>query len=325
MKNSPSVDSARNTPGHDAVGAGQADADILMHAPHVARTSQDRVGVQTAAEATHPQAQPDHSGHDATATVAHSPIALHFRDRVAPAWLRRMVGQLRGRPVTPPRGRVDFGELRRLSPIAPDFGYQRGTPVDRHYIEQFLERHRADIRGNVLEVGDDGYTRRFGGDRVARSDVLNLKPGDPKTTIVGDLADADHIPDDSFDCIVLTQTLQFVFGLEKAAATLQRILRPGGVLLLTVPGISQIDRSEWKDYWYWALTAASVRQLFETLFAHDIEIETQGNVFVATAFLYGLCASELTEAELAAHDPAYQVLITMRATKPASGPDESFT
>lgn len=317
MKNSPSVDAARNTHGQNAVGAGLAGADIFMHTPKVARATEDHVRFQSAAEATHPQAQPDHPGHDATATITKSPIRFRFRDRVTPAWLRRMVGQLRGRPVTPPRGRVDFGDLRCLSPIDPDFGYQRGTPVDRHYVEQFLERHRADIRGNVLEVGDDGYTRRFGGARVARSDVLNLKPGNPKTTIVGDLADADHIPDDSFDCIVLTQTLQFVFELEKAAATLQRILRPGGVLLLTVPGISQIDRGEWKDYWYWALTAASVRQLFETLFAHDIEIETQGNVLVATAFLHGLCASELTDAELAAHDPAYQVLITMRATKPA--------
>ena len=50
-----------------------------------------------------------------------------------------------------------------LEPVSRSFGFDRGTPVDRRYIEQFLARHAAAIRGDVLEVGDDGYTRRFGG------------------------------------------------------------------------------------------------------------------------------------------------------------------
>ena len=73
-----------------------------------------------------------------------------------------------------PVGTVDFGHFRRLIPISKEWGFDRGLPIDRYYIERFLQRHAADIRGRVLEVGDNAYTRRFGGDRVTNSDVINL-------------------------------------------------------------------------------------------------------------------------------------------------------
>ena len=48
--------------------------------------------------------------------------------------------------------------------LSRDFGFDRGTPIDRYYIESFLSTHASDIRGHVLEVADNTYTRRFGGD-----------------------------------------------------------------------------------------------------------------------------------------------------------------
>ena len=68
---------------------------------------------------------------------------------------------------------LDLGDLRRLTPIDSGFGLGRGKPVDRHYIEDFLRRHAADIRGRVLEVGEDAYTVEYGGARVTRSDILH--------------------------------------------------------------------------------------------------------------------------------------------------------
>jgi SAM-dependent methyltransferase len=169
----------------------------------------------------------------------------------------------------------------------------------------------------VLEVGDNAYTLRFGGERVTRSDVLHVTVGNRQATFVGDLSSAEHVPSDAFDCVVLTQTLHLIYDPRAALATIHRIPRPGGVLLATFPGISQIDRGEWGGTWYWGFTGASARRLFAERFTEaGVELETHGNVLAATGFLHGLAAEELTRAELDAHDPHYQVIIAARATKP---------
>ena len=148
--------------------------------------------------------------------------------------------ELRRRLLGIPRpGSVAWGDLRRLEPISRDFGTDRGLPVDRYYIERFLSQNAGDVKGRVLEIGDRTYTVKYGEDRVTRSDVLHVKPGNPVATIVGDLTDAPHIPDDEFDAIILTQTLQFIYDARAAIGTLHRILKPGGVLLATVCGIHQ--------------------------------------------------------------------------------------
>jgi SAM-dependent methyltransferase len=216
----------------------------------------------------------------------------------------------------PPVGAVRFGSLRRTTPLSRRWGHERGQAVDRYYIENFLEEHRRDIRGRVLEVGDASYTRRFGGDGVTKSDVIHVTEGNPHATIVADLAAGDNIPSKAFDCIVLTQTLHLVYDISAAARTLDRILKPGGVLLLTVPGISQIDYSEWRDSWYWSFTRTSLLRVLQEHFPDsEIEIETHGNVLTSAAFLYGLSTQELKRAELDEHDPQYQMLITARVVK----------
>jgi len=213
-------------------------------------------------------------------------------------------------------GSVRFGDLRRTDPISKIFGYDRGKPLDRRYVEDFLETHAADIRGRVLEVGDSTYTHRFGGEKVNQADVLNRFPGHPETTFVGDLAEGAGLPSDAFDCIVLTQTLQFLFDLPAAVATLERVLKPGGVLLVTVPWISPIDRGEWGATWYWSLTPRGLERLLQGPFTGgEVAVAAYGNVLTATAFLYGLAEHELRPAELDAHDPHCPVLVAGRAVK----------
>lgn len=211
-----------------------------------------------------------------------------------------------------------FGSLRRLEPISHVFGFDRGMPIDRYYIEAFLATHAGDIRGSVLEIGDSTYTRRFGGERVIRSDVLHVRDDNPKATIVADLTRADHIPSDTFDCIILTQTLQFIYNVRAALRTLHRVLKPAGVVLVTFPGISQISRYD-MDKWgeYWRFTTLSARRLFEEVFpSENLQVEAYGNVLVAVAFLHGLAAEELRREELDYHDPDYEVVLTVRAGKP---------
>lgn len=225
----------------------------------------------------------------------------------------------------PPVGLVRFGSLRRLSPISRDWGDDRGGPIDRYYITDFLDRHRRDVRGRVLEIAEDVYARWFGDDRVLHVDVLQYQEGEhPRATFTGDLADAPHMPDDTFDCVILTQTLQLIYDLRGAVATVHRILRPGGVVLVTVPGITPVNRHDsesWGNHWCWSFTELSVRRLFEERFAaKDVHTETFGNVLAAAAFLYGLGRGELTRAELEHRDPDYEMLIALRARKPDAGP-----
>jgi SAM-dependent methyltransferase len=217
----------------------------------------------------------------------------------------------------PPIGKVKFGNLRRVTPISSEFGYERGLPIDRYYIENFLARQSLDVRGRVLEIGDATYTRRFGGDRVTKSDVLHVIEGNPEATIIGDLTNSQLIPSASFDCLILTQTLHLIYNIKDAVQTIDRILKPGGIALVTVPGISQIAIDEWKDYWCWSLTAIAARKLFLEVFPEEsMTIDYHGNVLAATAFLQGLATQELTSAELDYQDPSYQMLITIRVVKP---------
>ena len=219
----------------------------------------------------------------------------------------------------PPVGLVNFGSFRTLKPISRDFGYERGLPIDRYYIENFLDRQKHDVQGRVLEVGESTYTRRYGDDRVSHRDVLYVIEGNPEATFVGDLTKADHIPSDLFDCIILTQTLHLIYDMKAAISTLHRILKPGGVLLATFPGISQIVKCDWGDSWCWALTAQSGRKLLEESFpAENVKVEAHGNVLTAISFLHGLAVKELQKKELDYQDSEYEVLITARAVKPSN-------
>lgn len=234
-------------------------------------------------------------------------------------WFRKRLDNL---TVNPPIGGARLGDMRSVIPISHVFGLDRGQCIDRYYIEQFLASYSVDIRGPVLEIAEDRYTRKFGGDRVSKSDVLHAEEGNPKATLVADLTNADSIPSETYDCIVLTQTLQFIYDVHAAMGHLHRILKPGGVLLATFAGISQISRYDmerWGDYW--RFTSLSAKRLFEEVFpAENVSVEAYGNVLAAVAFLHGLAAEELRRKELDHRDPDYEVLIAVRAVKSEAKP-----
>ncbi len=216
-----------------------------------------------------------------------------------------------------PTATLDLGDLRRLTPIDSGFGLGRGKPVDRHYIEDFLRRHSGDIRGRVLEVAENDYTLEYGGERVTQSDILHADESNPRASLIGDLAAVNPLPSDAFDCFICTQTLTYIYDVQRAVRTIRRILAPGGVLLATVPGISQIspyDRDRWGEYW--RFTAQSLgRLLGEEFGSANVEVEVYGNVLASTAFLQGLCTGDLRQDELDHRDQRYPMLVAGRAVK----------
>jgi len=207
---------------------------------------------------------------------------------------------------------------RQITPVDPNWGGKRGQVVDRYFIERFLAEHAEDVRGHVLDFGDDVYARRFGGGKVSKVDVLNLTPDSPHATIVADLSHGEQILSDTFDCILCTQVLLLVYDLRPAIRTLYRILKPGGVLLLTAPGIQKISRGDMEAGGeYWRFTSLCMRRLFEEVFrSESVEVMVSGNVLAATAFLFGLAVEDIRRKDLEYDDPDFEVSIALRAVKP---------
>jgi hypothetical protein len=208
-----------------------------------------------------------------------------------------------------------FGSLRRTTPLSERWGNDRGTPIDRYYIEQFLNQHRQDIHGQVLEVGDRKYTDRFG-NSVEQCDILDNNPENPRTTMLVDLEDAYALPSAMYDCLVITQVLQFVFHLHPCLEEFYRSLRPGGVLLATVPCVSRLDLAFGKDRDYWRFTSGVCKLLFGEVFGEEqVSVYPFGNCLVSIAFLAGIATEELSKRELALQDETFQFLTAVRAVK----------
>ncbi len=206
------------------------------------------------------------------------------------------------------------------NPLSRRFGLDRGRPIDRCYIERFLARHGADVRGRVLEIYESTYSERFGGERVERCDVLDVDSDAPRATLRGDLATGEGIPAGAFDCFILTQTLGLVYDIAAAVEHAYAALAPGGVVLASVPGIShqsQAGTEEFPDHW--RFTKLSAERLFAERFGErNVTVEARGNVATSAAFLYGLAEHELDAALFDRDDPDYELVICVRAVRGAS-------
>ena len=219
------------------------------------------------------------------------------------------------------RRTLEFEDLRRTTPISRNWGLDRGMPIDRRYIHTFMGRHAADVHGEVLEMLDAELTTSYGRERVRRSDILDIDPGNPRATVVADLRSAEQMPEHAYDCVILTQTIHVIDDMAAVLTNVHRALKPGGVLLMTLPSASMVAVEYGPRGDHWRVTEAGARALTERAFEpSSIEVRAYGNVLTTTAFLYGLGCDDLDAHELEAHDPAYPTLITVRARKTAAPP-----
>ncbi|HEU5352358.1 MAG TPA: methyltransferase domain-containing protein [Terracidiphilus sp.] len=217
---------------------------------------------------------------------------------------------------------TDWGVFRSTSPYRPGLGIRRGSCIDRFYIEAFLAAHKAVIRGRVAEMESNEYTLHYGAGAVTQSDVIDLNPQNQACTLALDLQQTSTAPESLFDCILCTQTLFLIRDYAAAIRTLHRMLKPGGTLLATVPGISPVIRGSLiagagEDYW--RFTSRSAQIAFGQVFGDaQVTVQAYGNVLACTAFLQGIVQEELAAEELVHHDPDYELIIAIAATKPTS-------
>lgn len=210
---------------------------------------------------------------------------------------------------------VNWHQLRSVYPISDKFGLDRGTPVDRYYIENFLAAQKHHITGHVLEIAECVYSKKFG-QHVEAYEILHTKEA-KGVTIIGDLTATNTLPENKIDCFICTQTFNFIYDIKSAIAGAYHLLKPGGVLLATLAGISQISRYD-MDRWgdYWRFTDKSARMAFEEVFGQgNVNVQTFGNVLSSVAFLEGITVEDLTSEELDFQDPNYQLTITAIAKK----------
>lgn len=194
-----------------------------------------------------------------------------------------------------------------LAPLSAKFGFDRGTPIDRLWIENFLETNCHFITGHVLEITDATYTKKFGQAKI--SDVLDINPKNTKANIIGDLRNLKNIKNNTYDCIILTHVLGLIDDLPSAVSEIHRILKVGGTVLVTSSCLSP----DYDHQAYWRFTENGLRYLFDKKFS--VTTNSYGNVLAGQAFWVGMSQQDLTAEQLNFNDPRYPCVVTLCATK----------
>lgn len=202
-------------------------------------------------------------------------------------------------------------------PRSRRFGLEHGRAIDRVYIEDFLGRHEADVKGAVLEVFESSYTTMFGGSSIARADVLDAATGNEQATLHGNLETGEGLPQELYDCFICTQTLSYSLDPAAELRHAHSLLRPGGVLLMTVPCISHQSAAgmhpDFPDLT--RLTPEGVGRLLEGSPFDHYTVEAHGTLRAAAAFLYGLSAEQVDASWLTPYDPDYPMVVCARAVR----------
>jgi len=201
-------------------------------------------------------------------------------------------------------------------PLSNQYGFDRGIPLDRFFIENFLNKHRDNISGHCLEILSDNYIVKYGKNKVTAKDILDIEPTNKNATIIGDLRNLTNIKDNIYDTIIHTQVLQFIDDVEAVISECHRILKKDGVLLVTVPCLSRADCISGKDGDFWRFTQASAKYLFEKKFnPTNLKIDFYGNARSGIYFYAGLSVEDTPQKVLLEKDASFPTIITIKAIK----------
>ena len=202
--------------------------------------------------------------------------------------------------------------------ISNDFGFSRGNPIDRYYIENFLKKNQNDFVGESLEFGTDFYLKKFNRGITSFNIFTSLKDKSKnKNLIKGDLSIVKNQPEEKYDLIVCTNVLNFIYDINLAIKGLHKMLKKNGVCLVTIASfsthVSRYDMDRWGDYW--RLSEKSAYKAFKKNNFIIDECKSFGNVKLAIAQMNGLCVDDIDSDILKINDNDYQMLITLRVKK----------
>ena len=198
--------------------------------------------------------------------------------------------------------------LISAEPVSRLYGNDRGTPIDRYYIENFLRKESKgfDSSGRTLEVGEDTYSRQFF--PLFAHDILDYSKG-------MDLTKYETLPKEIYDIFICTQTFHQIFDVKSALEGSRYLLKNNGVMLATVCGnITKLAHNDEYEH-YWGFTKPSIERLVKDVFGEEVYVEAYGNCMAATAFLQGISLEEVDRSLLDVRDTDYTICISIAARK----------
>jgi SAM-dependent methyltransferase len=157
------------------------------------------------------------------------------------------------------------------------FAIRRFADLQLGTIWSFLKPRLSKLSGNLLDVGCGEMPYRtclppslsYTGVDVAQADAFAMRASDCVVTF-----DGVSIPfgDASFDTILCTEVLEHAAAPEALIAEIERVLKPGGTLLATVPFSARVH---YAPYDFHRFTKFALKRMFASF--KDVRIEERGN------------------------------------------------
>lgn len=212
--------------------------------------------------------------------------------------------------LTTPSGGLDFGSFKRRAPFCPDFGYSRGTPIDRYYLDKFIAEIRDEVVGDTLEIGGKRQNQElYGFTRAASYLTMDVAPH-PDVEVVADVHNAAAFPPGSVDTVVLLNVLEHCENPPLAVENVHRWLRDGGRVFCMVPNAQRVHGAP-NDFW--RPLPSAIDLLFSAF--PERRLFVYGNALSAVASLLGVAAEELSGEDLDWRDDEYPVATCIVARK----------
>jgi hypothetical protein len=195
-------------------------------------------------------------------------------------------------------------------PVSLQFATERGTPVDRYYIEKFLDSNRKYIKGDVLEIEDNTYTLQFGSDGC-KSLVMDVSSNADIVDFLANLETGEGIRDQVADCFICTQTLMYLYDMKSVSENIHRLLKTGGVALITCSGLSQNSRRCMDNYGCtYNFNVDALKRMFADKEKFEVlDAGSYGNVKTVCAHLAGLCGEDLADEDFEVDDKYYPLIV----------------
>ncbi len=224
----------------------------------------------------------------------------------------KLLRKIRGLIVRSIKKKEQYLSGKSLDPISKMYGFDRGKPIDRYFIENFLEENKQYIKGRCLEIVDNQYTLKYGTKKVLHSDVLDIFQT-KKANIHGDLRNLFQVKDNKYDCCLVTQTFNVIDDYNSAIKECFRILKPGGILLATIPTISPCWNLKIN---LWRFSQESALFVFGKNFGiKNTQVKGYGNHEAIKGFWIGLASEDLSFSELTNIDESLPLIIGVKAQK----------